>query len=199
MSSFSERSPSRVERGQQRRHEAVDGERPSGRGGGGRRGGTLEIELALRRCVAVGDAHAGVPHHELLEQVAALGRVEEVGGQRGVECQAPHVDVEAGERPHERLGLVGRQRSALVGSERAERVAPDGSPSSGPGIQTTSPALPSRTSAMPSSSERPSAPVHAATTASGVPLARQTGEDLRRTGRVVDGLHLRLQHHGVGR
>ena len=112
-----------VERGEQRRDQAVDGEGPPGGGGGRRRGRAVEVELALGRRVAVGDPGAGVADHQLLEQVAALGRVEEVGGQRGVERQAAHVDVEAGERAHERLGLVGGERPTAGAGQRGQGVA----------------------------------------------------------------------------
>ena len=146
MSSLSGAQALRVEGGEQRRHQAVDGEGPAGRGGGRRRGGAVEVELALGGGVAVGDPGAGVAHDQLLEQVAALGGVEEVGGQRGVEGQAAHVDVEAGERPHQRLGLVGGERAAArarPASPSASRTA--ASASSAPGIHTTSPVAPSRT------------------------------------------------------
>ena len=109
-----------VEGGEERRDQPVDGQRAAGRRGGARRGRSLEVELARRGDVAVGDASAGVADEQLLEQVAALGRVEEVGGQRGVERQAADVDVEAGEGAHERLGLVGGERPAADAGERAE-------------------------------------------------------------------------------
>ena len=130
----------RVEGGEQRRHQAIDGEGPAGGGGGGRGGRPVEVELALGRRVAVGDPGARVAHHQLLEQVAALGRVEQVGGERGVEGEAAHVDVEAGERPHERLGLVGGERPPADAGQRARaRRARAASASSAPGTHTTSP------------------------------------------------------------
>ena len=121
--------------------QTVDGQGAAGGGGGRRRGGAVEVELALRGGVAVGDAGAGVADQELLEQVPALGRVEEVGRERGVECQAAHVDVEARERAHERLGLVGDEGAAVgPGQRRRARRAPRRRRAAAPGSHTTSPA-----------------------------------------------------------
>ena len=127
--------------------------------GAGGRGRALEVELAVGRRVALGDAGAGVADRELLEEVAGLGRVEEVGGQRRVEGQAAHVDAEPGERPHQRLGLVGGQRPAVGAAQLAQRVAHRRRrPAARPGTQMTAPLSPSVTRAMPSRSDRPSTP-----------------------------------------
>src|SRR3546814_3083452 len=83
--------PRRVEGGVHRVDEAIDGQ-GAARGDGRRRGGrSLEVQLALRSGVAFRYPGRGVADHELFEQVAALGRVEEVGGQRRVEREGAAV------------------------------------------------------------------------------------------------------------
>src|SRR5690606_10070071 len=92
-----------VHGGLERVDQAVDGKSASAGDGGGGRGGAVEVELTLTGGVAlVGDLGAGVADDHLLEDVAAVGRVDEVTGEGGVEGEAAHVDVEAGEGPHHR-------------------------------------------------------------------------------------------------
>ncbi len=123
----------RVERGLDRRDQPVDGQRAAGGHGRRRDRRAVEVELALRRRVPVGDAGARVPDDELLEQVAGLGRIDEVGRQRGVERERAHVDVEPGERAHQRLGLVGGQGPSVDPGQRAERIAHRRVAQQGPG------------------------------------------------------------------
>ncbi len=64
----------------------------------------------------------GVPEEEILEEVPGLGGVEEVGGEHGVEGQSAHVDAESGQRSHEGLGPVGRERPATPAEQSGQPV-----------------------------------------------------------------------------
>ena len=77
----------------------------------------IEVELTLGGGPVRGQLGARVAPQNLVEQVARLGRVEEVGGDRGVERQAAHVDARVEQRAHDRLGLVGGDRAAAVGRQ----------------------------------------------------------------------------------
>ena len=83
--------------------------------------GAVEVELALGRRPLLGQLGLGVAPQDLLEQVARLRGVEQVGGDRGVERQAPHVDIHQRQRPHDGLGLVGGDRAAALGGKRHQR------------------------------------------------------------------------------
>ena len=72
-----------------------------------------------RRGVVVGQLEAGEAGQQLAEHVAALGRVEQVGGEAGVERQAPHVDPSGQQRPDQALQPVTDDRHGCRGRRRA--------------------------------------------------------------------------------
>ena len=77
--------------------------------------GAAEVELAGRRGAVVGQLEAGEAGQQLAEHVAAFGRVEQVGGEAGVERQAPHVDPSGQQRPDQALQPVTDDRTAAGG------------------------------------------------------------------------------------
>ena len=112
----------------------------------------------------------GVAAQQLLEQVARLGRIEQVGGDGGVERQAAHVDADRQQRAHERPwpgawprgrppASAGRTSAASARRTAASASRPAGSQATAPrGIGDEGQALERR---------RPSLPSQAAATASG--------------------------------
>ena len=69
--------------------------------------GAVEVELARGRGVGRAHLDARVRAGQVLEQVLRLGRVDEVGGDRGVDAERREVDAEGGEPAHQRLGAGG--------------------------------------------------------------------------------------------
>ena len=73
-----------------------------------------QVELARRRALLAGHLRPGVFGQQLRQVVAGVGRIEQVGGQLGVESQAGHLYLEAEERPQQRLGVMGDQTHRAV-------------------------------------------------------------------------------------
>ena len=86
-----------VERGEQRPGDAVDRQRLAG-GAHGVVVALTEVELAGCHRVAVGEAHVRVALEQPGDRVRGLGRVEQVGGDRGVELQPDLVDLQREQR-----------------------------------------------------------------------------------------------------
>ena len=101
----------RVERGGDGPDEPVDGQRVAR--GEQRDVGRplLEGELALGGAGVGRQLEVGVAQQQLAQHVAGLGRVEQVGGQLGVDGQGAHVDVDAQQGADERLGVVRGDRA----------------------------------------------------------------------------------------
>ncbi len=110
--------PLGVHAGHDRFGERVDRQRIAGGEFGVAERGAVEVELAASRSVVGRAGELRVLLDQVGQRVASLGRVDEVGGDRGVEREPAHLDVELEQRPHQRLDVV----TAEVGV-RAERVA----------------------------------------------------------------------------
>ena len=138
--------PPAVQGLRQRRHQPGHGHGPAA-GVLGRVGrGPGQVELARRRRIGRPDVEAEEAHGQVLQQVLRLGRVEQVGGDGGVEVEPGQVDGPQVERPHQLLGpwVEKDPKSAGRSSE---------------GIQAASRRPPCAT-ATPTSGLRPSSPSH---------------------------------------
>ena len=158
----------------------------------------VEVELAVgARRRRSGSSSVGVPEQQLLEQVARLGRVEQVGGDRGVERERAHVDAEPVEQPRI-SGLAswaasGRP-SAAEQRGRARR-APRRRPAASPGATPPRPRSASVTSARPSSGRAPvGARPRRRPTASGSSPSASRVEQRDRLGGVGRPRDLGLEH-----
>ena len=80
-----------------------------------------EVELTLRRGLAVGQLGVAVAVEQLAELVARVGRVDQVRGELGVEPQVELLEASVEQRAHQRLGVVRHHRQARR-VEGAERV-----------------------------------------------------------------------------
>ena len=145
----------------------VEARRAAARRGGRRRGPrapalglvaeliAVEVELTVGGRVARRGGERGVALDQVAEVVAGLGRVEQVGRDRGVERQP--VDARSPllqQRAHQRLGVVAARRPRRL--QRRDR--PSGSARWAAGIQVTAAAAASVTTARPASGERAPAP-----------------------------------------
>jgi len=79
--------------------------------------GLLGIGLEQEGTLALGpgavvDGHTQEPGGEVGQPVAVVGRVEQVGGHRGVDDQAGDVDAEGQQRPHQFLDVVSHYTDA---------------------------------------------------------------------------------------
>ena len=111
------------------------------------------------------------PGGQVGQAVAVVGRVEQVGGHRGVDGQAGDVDAERQEGPHQLLGVVGHHADP-AGSEPVGQggqhpsARPPGGPRRGargrrPGVgRRSAPSAASATRARASRGDRPGSPSH---------------------------------------
>ena len=100
--------------------QAVDGQSGPSRLLVGLDGAAVEVQPSLRRDVG-GRVYAGVAAGEVAEVVAGVGRIQEVGGQHGVDQRVSHLDAAGQQRAHEVLGAVrgqwpARARIGVCGS-----------------------------------------------------------------------------------
>ena len=93
----------------QRQDQAVDGQRGPSRLLGGIDGVAAEVETPLLWGVG-GRVCAGVAAGQVAQVVAGVGRVEEVGGQHGVDQRVAHLDAAVHQRAHQGLGAVRGER-----------------------------------------------------------------------------------------
>ncbi len=116
----------RLQRPLERGSEAADGE---GEPRGAPRvvdAGVAEVELAGRVGIVDGECVRRVLLEQRADRVLRLGRVDQVGGDGGVEHQAGDVDALCQQRAHERPGLVPAQLAGARRARRAPRSQPAG-------------------------------------------------------------------------
>ncbi len=110
-----------------------------------RRAAPVEVELALRGGPVVRELELGVAAQQLGQAVERARRVEQVGGQLGVEVQTGHVGTHVEQGPHERLGVVDRDLRGAA--EHAAAARRSGRPAGRPGSRR--PRRPRRRSPRP--------------------------------------------------
>jgi hypothetical protein len=109
-----------VERLGQRLDQAVDCERVAPGAVCGRHRRAFEVELALGGGAVRRQLGRGVAAQHLVEEIARLCGIEQVGGDGSVDREAAHVDADVEQGAHDRLRLVGGYRPPTLDRLRHE-------------------------------------------------------------------------------